>query len=302
MFKAVLEADPSTPAIPSIRHLLKILSVEHGLVLDGPNYFDGLVRSLLPDEIWVLGRETVCFFDNCASRIARQPAHYEDLAAVARRNGHTMGLLPFCIAEQWPFVTVNKGAKECENIAEWISRLLMLLIRAGEDKDTIGTLRSQMMAATKESQFSNILRKTDWKILRNMNIQERVPSGRGAAAQPHSPQLAQGRDTSVAKMEAVFGRQLKRIETIAGLERLHQEELGEVLANGRLGRLCRCLSSLEDETRRHAFLTLQGMLRQIEVCGFMPWLSDLLVNLLRRCLATRKRGPCLSWWESLWRP
>jgi nucleolar pre-ribosomal-associated protein 1 len=265
MLKAVLEADQSTPAIPSIRHLLKIIAVEHGLLPDSLDYFDVFMTSLLPEKNWSPGRKTISFFDNCASRIARQPAHYEDLAAKTKGDRPAMCLLPFCVSEQWPFVIAAEEAKDRENIAGWISRLLMLLTSAGEDENVIQALRNQMVTATNEATICSILRKAGRKGMKKIYTQEQIQGVGHVAARTNSPSPAAASHDLVA-LETTFERQPKRAESMEGLERLHQEELGEVIANGRLGRLCGSLSSLEDETRRQALITLQSMLRQIEVC------------------------------------
>ena len=263
MLKAMLDVDQSMSPIPSIRNLLRMIAVEHG-ILDDPSYFDGLATSLMRDQHWFPSSKAVAFFDNCACRIAWQPAHYEDLATEVQGDRIAMCLLPFCIAEQWPFVVANEEVKEQENIAEWISRLLILLTRAGEAEDVIQEVRDRMVNATSEAATKSILRKSDRKELRNGTTQEQCQEISLPAGESNSPTVAEASHTPSA-VEAIFEPRSKRIEFTEGIERLHQEDIGEVVVSGRLGRLCRSLSSLEDETRRQALTTLQGILKQIEV-------------------------------------
>ena len=105
MLDRVLKADPSIPVIPSITNLLRSIAAEYGILPDQPDYFDALVTSFRPGGDWSPSAKVISFLDNCVTRIARQPVHYEDLAAEARRRSTGGCLLPFCIAEQWLYVT-----------------------------------------------------------------------------------------------------------------------------------------------------------------------------------------------------
>lgn len=269
MLKAMLDANQSMSPIPSIRNLLRIIAVEHGILLDGSSYFDGLVTSLMRAQDWVPSSKAVAFFDNCACRIARQPAHYEDLATQVQGHRGPMCLLLFCIAEQWPFVVANEAGEGQENIAEWICRLLILLTGDGEAEDVIQELRDRMVNATDEAATRRIFRKSDWREFKNRITQEKLQEISLLAGEDNLPTVAEDSHPPFT-IEALFEPRSKRIDFIEDLERLHQEDIGEVVVSGRLGRLCRSLSSFEEETRRQALIALQGILKQVEVCCSVP--------------------------------
>jgi nucleolar pre-ribosomal-associated protein 1 len=264
MLKAVLEADQSIPAISSIRHLLRKIAAEDGVLVNGTGDFDALAISLTGEDDWAPSAKSFSFFDNCACRIAKQPVHYEDLAAKTNANYGAVCLLPFCIAEQWPFVIEAGDVDRQKSIAEWIVRLLALLTHTGEDEGPIQEVHSQIVNATKDVALKRFVKKAYRKGLREAvaGPQPKVV-GSGLVKAKLSP-VIEAFNAPIAPGMA-FGPRAKVMESMEGLERLVNEDVEAAVANGRLGRLCRSLSSLVEETRRQGFITLQGMMTQIEV-------------------------------------
>lgn len=266
MLKAVIEADQSKPAIPSIRDLLQKTAAEDGILVNDSDSFDALVTSLTKENDWIPGAGTMSFFDNCACRIARQPVHYQDIASRTNASGAAICLLPFCIVEQWPFVTRSEDLDEQENIAEWITRLLALLARSGKDTGMTHELHSQIQNATIEASLKKTLKKSYTRRLGEKVAQMRPKELKRVAHDSEVPSFRKALNTSAA-LDAAFERSPKAMESMEGLERLDREDLEVVVAKGRLGRLCRSLSSSVEETRKQGFVTLQAVTKQIEVRG-----------------------------------
>ena len=267
MLKAVLEADESIPAISSIKHLLKKIVAEDGVLVNKTGDFDALAISLIGEDDWAPSAKSFSFFDNCACRIARQPVHYEDLAAKMNASYGAVCLLPFCVAEQWPFVTEAEDVDHQKSIAEWIVRLLALLTHAGEDEGVMQEVHSQIVKATKDAALKRFVKKAYQKRVKRLHetVTRQQPKdvGSGLDKAKFSP-LVEGFDAAIVP-GMTFGPRAKVMEFMEGLERLVDEDVEAAVANGRLGRLCRSLSSFVEETRRQGFITLQGMMTRIEV-------------------------------------
>ena len=264
MLKAVLESDQSIPAIPSIRGLLRSIAAEDGVLRNDAGSFDALATSLTTEKNWTPSAKTISFFDNCACRIARQPVQYQDLANEMNASDAAICLLPFCIAEQWPFVTGNENVADQKNIAEWVIRLLALLTRAGEDTDVIHKVHSQILNGTNDATLKRNLREGYEQRLKEIVAPLQSKGIEVVASVFNFPSIGGDANKHVA-LEAIFGPQLKGMQSMETLERFNHEDVEAVVASGRLGRLCRSLSSFVEETRRQGFMTLQGMKKQIEV-------------------------------------
>jgi len=226
------------------------------------------VTSLTRENGWVPSAKTISFLDKCACRIARRPVHYADLAAELNANDVVISLLALSIVEQWPFVTGSKDLDEQKDVAEWITRLFVLLTRAGEDRDVIHELHSRTVNGTDDAALKRTLKKAYQKRSKEAVSQRQPEELRGSANKSCVIPVGEAPSTSIA-LEATFVPQTNGMESgmelMEGLERLDHEDLEEVLANGRLGQLCRSLSSFVEETRRQGFMTLQGMMKHIEV-------------------------------------
>lgn len=290
MLKAVLDTDPSILAVRSIKRLLNGVLVEHGILPSEPAYFDALVTSLTPEEVWLPSTKTINFFDSCASRIARQPVHYEDLAAELDGNGVTTCLLPICIAEQWPFVLRDQDLGGQENVGEWIMRLLVLLKYAGENPDVLTQLSNQIVNATNDAALKQKFRKAyERRPERTVYLQKPEEAGREASVPPSTTTDEVPAIKTV--LQTAFEQRPRKVETIEGLERLYEEDLEELIADRRLARLCRSLSSPAEETRRQALVTLQRLTKQIEVhTSIVKRLQA--TNRVCSCLITLKRALC----------
>jgi nucleolar pre-ribosomal-associated protein 1 len=264
MLKAVVETDQSLPAIPSIKHLLRRISVEHGILLDDLPCFDALVTSLTQDGNWTPNPKTISFFDNCASRIARQPVQYGDLAADENSDNAAICLLASCIAEQWPFATEIEGRDDQDNLAEWISRLFVLLIHAGEERDELQKLHIQIVDATNDPALSESLQNTYQTRLRRADAPQQLIESEKVVDESNPLPNDESRNIRNT-LETAFEPQPRRTESVGGLERLNQNDLEALVANGRLSSLCRTLSSSVEETRRQGFVALQRITKQIVV-------------------------------------
>ena len=220
--------------------------------------------SLTTGQDWKASPKTFLFFDNCACRIARQPVHYEDLAAEMSGSGSAICLLPFCVLEQWPFVTENEDLDDQKNIAGWISRLLVLLIHAGEDRDVMQQIHSQIVGSAKDIALRKSLTKAYQMRLKESDV-DLQPELIGEVVNISDTLSDNGASTARVVPMVTFEPLPNRLESMEGLERLNREDIEEVVANGRLGELCRTLSSGVEETRRQGFMTLQGVIKQIEV-------------------------------------
>jgi nucleolar pre-ribosomal-associated protein 1 len=278
MLKAILEADQSIPAIPSIRHLLGTIAAEHGVLVNDSDYFDVLVTSFTPENDWMPSDQTISFFDNCACRIAQQPVHYEDLVAEMTATDAAACLLPFAIAEQWPFVGAAKHQDNQKSIAGWITRFFVLLTGIGEDRSMIRELHKRIENATNDAALKKSLEKAYEKMSKEISAHLQ-PKGSERVNDESALRLASGAGKTRVALEEVFGPRMKEMETMEGLGRLIQEDVEVVVANGRLGQLCRSLSAIVEETRRQGFMTLQGMMKQIEVRDSTVKVCEILKNL-----------------------
>jgi hypothetical protein len=264
MLKAVLEADQSIPAISSIKKLLRKIVAEDGVLVNEMGDSDALAISLTREDNWAPSAKSFSFFDNCACRITRQPVHYEDLAARVNVSHGPVSLLPFCIAEQWPFVMEAEDVDPQKSIAEWIIRLLALLTHAGEDEGVIQEVHSQIVKATKDPLLKRFVKKVYQKRLHETLAREQPKDVESSLNQAKLSPLLEAFDAPVVP-GITFEPRAKVMETMEGLERLVNEDVETAVASGRLGRLCRSLSSLVEETRRQGFIILQGTMTRIEV-------------------------------------
>jgi nucleolar pre-ribosomal-associated protein 1 len=264
ILKAVLEADQSMPAISSIKHLLRKIAAEDGVLVNGLGDFDALAISLTREDDWAPSAKSFSFFDNCACRIARQPVHYEDLAAKLNATHGVVCLLPLCIAEQWPFVTEAEDLDNQKNIAEWIVRLLALLTHAGEKGGVIQEVHSQIVNAIKDAALKRGVKRAYQKRI-NETVARLQRNDIGGALDKVKLSPAIGDFNAPVVPGTDFEPRAKRMESMEGLERLNDEDIETAVASGRLGRLCRSLSSFAEETRRQGFITLQGMMARIKV-------------------------------------
>ena len=291
MLKAVLQADQSIPAIPSIKRLLSRIVAEEGILLDNPEYFDALVNSLTSENDWTPTAGTISFFDNCAYRIARQPVHYEDLAMETKASGSAVCLLPVCVAEQWPFVANNENIDDRKVIAGWIARLFALLIHAGQHRDVIDRLHNQIVNASRDAELERNLNKAYQTRLEEA-VTQTQPKDIGRVANEFDILPLDGALNAPVVSTATFEPQAKGMESMEGLDRLNYEDFEAVVADGRLGRLCRSLSSFMEETRRLGFVTLQGVMKRTEVRRAKKGECDQLT--ICSCRATQKKAHCTS--------
>lgn len=232
------------------------------------------------------------YFDNCAGRIARRPVHYADLATEKNASNTAFSLLPLCIAEQWNFVIQNEDPCDQEDIALWITRLFALLARAAGNKNLIDELHTQIVDATTDAALKRTINRAYQEMLEERGAQPpAVTSGRIDNGSDRLPNSGTS-NTHVATM-ATYESQAKEMEFLKGLERLGPEDLEPAVTNGRLGRLCRSLSSPVEQIRRQGFMTLQGIMKQIEVRTSTPGDVSLLTGHCS-CPATRRRAPCSS--------
>lgn len=264
MLKAILNADQSIPAIPSIRRILGRIAAEHGVLPADPNYFDALVTSFMTEDEWKPCAQTISFFDKCACRIAQQPVHYQDLALDTTADGTSICLLPFCLAEQWPFLFETENLDGQKNVAVWVTRILVLLTRAGASSVVIEQLHSQIMKATTDSALKRKLEKSYARRLKKKSLNLQNEEGERVVDESDTTAVSGSRATPFL-LETTFELQPKGMESMEGLERLNHEDIEDVVASKRLGRLCRSPSSIVEETRRQGYMTLQGMMKQIEV-------------------------------------
>jgi nucleolar pre-ribosomal-associated protein 1 len=290
MVKAILEADQSIPAIPSIRHLLGKIAAEHGVLVNDSNYFDVLVTSFTPQKDWMPSDQTISFFDNCACRIAQQPVHYEDLVAQMPATDAAACLLPFCIAEQWAFLGATKHQDNKKSIAGWITRFFVLLARIGEDRSMIRELHNQIENATNDAALKKGFKKVYEKMSKETSAHLR-PKVSERMSDESALLLASGARKTRVALEETFGPRPKEMETMEGLERLNHQDVEAVVANGRLGQFCRSLSATMEETRREGFMALQWMMKQIEVRDFTVKVCEVLKNLQQSTYS--EKGPLL---------
>ncbi len=226
--------------------------------------FDSLVISLSAGQDWRASPKTFSFFDNCACRIARQPVHYEDLAVQMNSSASAICLLPVCVAEQWAFVTSIEDSDDQKNIAEWTSRLLVLLMHAGEDREVMQQIHSQILDSANDTALRKSLIRVYQKMLKEKIFELQPVSVEEVVS---IPDMVPNNGAFTARIAPLvtFEPPLDRLESMKGLERLNRADIEEAVANGRLARLCRALSSEVEETRRQGFMTLQEVIKQIEV-------------------------------------
>jgi nucleolar pre-ribosomal-associated protein 1 len=271
ILKAVLEADQSIPTVPSIKRLLRSILVEYGVIPQNPLYYDALEMSLKPEKGWAPDMQTFAFFDNCSCRIARQPVHYDDITADFSNHSATVGTLPACISEQWSYLVAKEDVREAKNTAEWVARLLALFTIAEGNTSLIHNFHNRILDSTKDPRIRQLLeekvREQRKTIARLDQHEKEEVHAKVSDSQPNDG----GVDTNL-EHELTFEAPLKRTETMEGLGSINQQDLEELVTTGSLGRHFECLSSLSEEIRRQAFVSLIGLTKSMEVSY-----SDLLV-------------------------
>lgn len=186
----------------------------------------------------------------------------------------------------------NEDLRDQKNVGQWISRFLVLLLVAGEDRNMLCALHARIVNRADDASLKRILQESFQKRLKDVNVILQRPEMETSTDKAVLSNNREAAGSSVAP-QVIFEQPAERIESMEGLEPTRHEDIADFLADDRLPRLCRCLSSLADEMRNRAYLGLQGVMTQIQVdaCAKIDWSS---ANALRSCLATWKMARCSS--------
>lgn len=260
--------------------ILNRIAVEEGIVPMGEDHFSAIQNSFATRDGWAPRDETFSFFDNCASRISHQAVYYQGLAQAIVSPGAQIPLLLACTSEQWPFVVKRENEDVQRNAAQWVCRVAARFVAAGADELGSQVLHERLL---NEITHHELKREVKRYYLEELSTAEKeaASSKKGQISSSElRPSVNEEAGTSV-ELQDIFSAELALSDHPQDLEALHQVDVAEMVANGRYGKLCTQLSSLVEETRRKAFITLQATMKRIEVSDNVFWGSFTIDQNLR---------------------
>jgi nucleolar pre-ribosomal-associated protein 1 len=240
--------------------LLENVLVEQGILssLNGP--FDALIASLKDSDPQDLLPQ-LQFLDNCLSRIAKKPVHYEDLtSSLLNDSEKSLSLLVAGVLEQWPFVLKSNDLAKEQAVASWIASLLKQLKLAGEDKKALKNVRDSLYELSEKKKTKSIFKKS-LKGSEEAKDQSPETVDSDSRSKPGAPSKA---TTSVGLLD-VFGPLPSESEDHAGLYKWEKEEIDIAIEQGRISDLMLCLCSEHEEIRRQGFAAVTRLMAKLKV-------------------------------------
>ncbi|KAJ6184929.1 hypothetical protein N7519_006230 [Penicillium mononematosum] len=231
-----------------ISTLLKTVLVENSVLQSSPHAFASVLSSLENSEAEALHSQLV-FFDNCVSRVAKKPVHYQDLLqSLSEDVSKTTSALVAAIVEQWPFVVKSGDAPTEAAVGAWIASLLGNLKQAGESTKVLKAARDALVEATETKKTKSLLKKS-LKEADDADNEDKMDIDSGSNM-PSSSKTA-----STVDLNEIFGF-------------LPTEE---AVDQGHIAELMLCLCSQHEEVRRQAFASIIRFMAKLKESTYAEW-------------------------------
>ncbi|OCK82401.1 hypothetical protein K432DRAFT_424178 [Lepidopterella palustris CBS 459.81] len=259
-----------------IRDLLLSVVRDHGIFQQEttPSSVDALIASLrntnqpVSDEVFE-------FLDDCCGRFVKRPIKYQDdldemlvanLEEPLNRTG-PFSLIWMTLIEQWAYkASVESKATSAAPLAIWLSRLLFLLKKVGEDETLLLRVSEalvQTSSKTHHAVLKNALRPQgkEW-------AEELLQINPGKDSADNEVEGADKSPTAEQSELNILAVDLEippvEDENHPGLNRWRQKEIEESIEHGDIGGLLLCLCSRHVEIRLQAVTNLRQLIVKVE--------------------------------------
>ncbi|OQE44460.1 hypothetical protein PENCOP_c002G05866 [Penicillium coprophilum] len=247
-----------------ISTLLKTVLVENSVLQSSPHAFASVLSSLENSEADALHQQLV-FFDNCVSRVAKKPVHYQDLLqSLSDDVSKTTSALVAAIVEQWPFVVKGGDASTEAAVGAWIASLLGNLKQAGESIKVLKAARDALIEATETKKTKSLLKKS-LKEADNADSEDKmdIDSGSNVPSSSNKP--------STVDLDEIFGFLPTEGTTHNALNKWEREDIEEAVDQGHVAELMLCLCSQHEEVRRQAFANIIRFMAKLKESTYAEW-------------------------------
>ncbi|KAJ5177558.1 Nucleolar pre-ribosomal-associated protein 1 N-terminal [Penicillium coprophilum] len=247
-----------------ISTLLKTVLVENSVLQSSPHAFASVLSSLENSEADALHQQLV-FFDNCVSRVAKKPVHYQDLLqSLSDDVSKTTSALVAAIVEQWPFVVKSGDASTETAVGAWIASLLGNLKQAGESTKVLKAARDALIEATETKKTKSLLKKS-LKEADHADNEDKMDIDSGSNI-PSSSNKA-----STVDLDEIFGFLPTEGTTHNALNKWEREDIEEAVDQGHVAELMLCLCSQHEEVRRQAFANIIRFMAKLKESTYAEW-------------------------------
>ncbi|KAJ5807415.1 Nucleolar pre-ribosomal-associated protein 1 N-terminal [Penicillium robsamsonii] len=247
-----------------ISTLLKTVLVENSVLQSSPHAFASILSSLENSEADALHHQLV-FFDNCVSRVAKKPVHYQDLLqSLSEDVSRTTSALVAAIVEQWPFVVKSGDASTEAAVGAWIASLLGNLKQAGESTKVLKAARDALVEATESKKIKSLLKKS-LKAADDADNEDKMDIDSGSNV-PRSSNKA-----STVDLDEIFGFLPTEGTTHNALNKWEREDIAEAVDQGYVAELMLCLCSQHEEVRRQAFANIIRFMAKLKESTYAEW-------------------------------
>ncbi|KAJ5496440.1 Nucleolar pre-ribosomal-associated protein 1 N-terminal [Penicillium fimorum] len=247
-----------------ISTLLKTVLVDNSVLQSSPHAFASVLSSLENSEADALHHQLV-FFDNCVSRVAKKPVHYQDLLqSLSDDVSRTTSALVAAIVEQWPFVVKSGDASTEAAVGAWIASLLGNLKQAGESTKVLKAARDALVEATETKKIKSLLKKS-LKEADDADNEDKMDIDSGSNV-PSSSNKA-----STVDLDEIFGFLPTEGTTHNALNKWEREDIAEAVDQGHVAELMLCLCSQHEEVRRQAFANIIRFMAKLKESTYAEW-------------------------------
>ncbi|KAL8678966.1 MAG: hypothetical protein Q9186_004734 [Xanthomendoza sp. 1 TL-2023] len=233
-----------------------------------------IVRS---EEQWRPSDALFKFLDGCLTRLTQKTVRYQqDLLGYTADLKHTASLASenvsgeflMVIVEQWPFVQDSTLMPDTENIRDWLTRFLLVLVHNGGDVKFIDCVRGKIKALTSQQDKTFTEKPPDGHFTKSLDVRL-VPSSSDGPPQAVSLPVEQQQDDQAASKgwqppspPACEG------EDHPGLGKWKQLGLEEAVADGALGELMLCFCSEYADIRKQALIELRIFMKALQTSQY----------------------------------
>lgn len=226
------------------------------MLVDDAIQIEILIASLHPSGAPPSMLEVFDFLDNCLTRLAKAPVHYQDLVYQLLAEGQVAeapNLLIAAIIEQWPFACKKLNLQDQKGLVQWIASFFGGLIKYEVVRHDFKTLQKSITAVSDSEKNRSILRKAfmDCQDALSISIstekekneqEENMTNGNLNAHMIHQP----------PNLEQIWRSKLSSQRSPPPRRRLDLEDLEAAFEEGILNDLMKLLCSQQEELRLQA--------------------------------------------------
>lgn len=244
-------------SVRELKQLLHIVAQDYGILGENAIHMDILVASTQSMNESSQMTEILEFLDNCLTRLAKAPVHYQDLARQSLEGQpipRAPDLFIAAVFEQWPFICKNKDMQHQKDLAQWTAKFFGALVKHGCIRQDMSKLRKRLTAATDHEDSPSIIRKVFRTHQHDLSINPPDPdeNKETEGAVPiidHDANTKHQEPDLVQVWRSNLSSQLNPLQR----RRLELDDLEEAIAGGLLSNLISHLCSRQEDVR------LQGL-------------------------------------------